>query len=108
MGVNNNYQKCQTCGETKCCQGHFGRIELERVVFHVGFLPTVVKLLKCICIKCGKLRQCKSDEQKKNLEKAMRVKLNRRKLNEIMKVLSKVKECQVNKDPDAQQQNQNE
>jgi DNA-directed RNA polymerase beta' subunit len=45
LGVNTNFQKCRTCGETKYCQGHFGRIELEKAVFHVGFLPTVVKVL---------------------------------------------------------------
>lgn len=56
MGVNNNSQRCSTCGETKYCQGHFGRIELKKPVYHVGLLPVVVKVLKCICHKCGRLR----------------------------------------------------
>ena len=56
MGVNGNLEKCLTCGETKYCQGHFGRIELERAVYHVGFLPTVAKVLNCICMKCARIR----------------------------------------------------
>ena len=74
---------------------------MERAVYHVGFLPVVAKILKCICIKCGRLRLTKDDElQRKQLEKACRVKLNRRRLNEIVKVLSKVKDCSKEKDQD--------
>jgi DNA-directed RNA polymerase beta' subunit len=71
-------------------------------VYHVGFLPTVAKVLNCICIKCGRLRQPRTEDQKKQLKKAQNVQLNRRRLNEIVKVLKKVKECTKDKDPDAQ------
>lgn len=56
MGVNSNFLKCETCGESKYCQGHFGRIELEMPIYHIGFIPIILKVLKCICSACGRLR----------------------------------------------------
>ena len=35
--------------------GYFGHIELARPVFYIQYLPTVLKILKCICFKCSKL-----------------------------------------------------
>ena len=36
--------------------GYFGHIELEQPVFYVKYLPTVIKILHCICFKCSKLK----------------------------------------------------
>jgi DNA-directed RNA polymerase beta' subunit len=47
---------CQTCGETRDCQGHFGHIRLVEPVFHYGFMEYVEKILKCICHHCSKLK----------------------------------------------------
>jgi DNA-directed RNA polymerase beta' subunit len=49
-------QKCETCGETRECQGHFGHIKLNEPVFHYGFMEYVEKILKCICHNCSKLK----------------------------------------------------
>ena len=35
--------------------GYFGHIELARPVFYIQYLPTVLKILKCVCFKCSKL-----------------------------------------------------
>jgi len=35
--------------------GYFGHINLARPVFYIQYLSTIMKILRCICIKCGKL-----------------------------------------------------
>ena len=36
--------------------GYFGHIELARPVFYIQYLTTVIKVLRCVCIKCSKLK----------------------------------------------------
>ncbi|CAM6002101.1 unnamed protein product [Sphagnum balticum] len=43
LGVSTLDQKCETCGETRECQGHFGHIKLNEPVFHYGFMEFVEK-----------------------------------------------------------------
>tara|TARA_B100000900_G_scaffold415988_1_gene448322 strand:+ start:2393 stop:6925 length:4533 start_codon:yes stop_codon:yes gene_type:complete len=35
--------------------GYFGHINLARPVFYIQYLTTVMKILRCVCIKCSKL-----------------------------------------------------
>ena len=35
--------------------GYFGHINLAKPVFYIQYLPTIIKILKCVCIKCSKL-----------------------------------------------------
>ena len=35
--------------------GYFGHIELARPLFYVQFLSTIIKIIRCVCIKCSKL-----------------------------------------------------
>ena len=35
--------------------GYFGHIELARPIFYIQYLNTIVKILRCTCIKCSKL-----------------------------------------------------
>lgn len=49
--------KCSTCFlEIKDCPGHFGHIELPVPIVNPLFKNYVVNILKCFCIKCGKLK----------------------------------------------------
>lgn len=43
--------------------GYFGHIELSRPVFYIQYIQTIIKILKCVCIKCSKLL---IDKQKYN------------------------------------------
>ena len=36
--------------------GYFGHIELARPVFYMQYLSTIIKILRCICFKCSKLK----------------------------------------------------
>ena len=35
--------------------GYFGHIELARPVFYIQYLNTIIKLTRCVCMKCSKL-----------------------------------------------------
>ena len=35
--------------------GYFGHINLARPVFYIQYLTTIMKILRCVCIKCSKL-----------------------------------------------------
>lgn len=65
MGVSTNHEVCKTCHETIECPGHFGHIKLAKPVYHIGFIETVAKVLRCICFNCGKLRYNYSDNDGK-------------------------------------------
>ena len=47
--------------------GYFGHIKLARPVFYIQYLNNIIKILRCICFKCSKLRICK-DKYKYLLE----------------------------------------
>jgi len=56
MGTVYRQLKCESCnGSMSECPGHFGHIELAKPVFHIGFIGTMMKILKCVCFHCSKL-----------------------------------------------------
>ena len=61
MGVLENGKLCRSCGlNNHNCPGHFGHYKLARPVYYIQFFKLVMKVLRCVCIKCGKLRIDKS------------------------------------------------
>ncbi len=49
MGTTDRAFACLTCGcNAQDCPGHFGHVELVRPQYHIGFLWSVAKLLKCV------------------------------------------------------------
>ena len=56
MGVLDNGKNCRSCGQTNHgCPGHFGHYRLARPVYFIQFLDRIRNILRCICIRCGKL-----------------------------------------------------
>jgi len=56
MGVLDNGKNCRSCGQTNHgCPGHFGHYRLARPVYFIQFLPMIRNILRCVCIRCGKL-----------------------------------------------------
>jgi DNA-directed RNA polymerase II subunit RPB1 len=56
LGVLEPGLKCPTDGlDYIKTPGYFGHIELARPVFYYQYLPSIMKILKCVCIKCSKL-----------------------------------------------------
>jgi len=47
---------CSTCGKSMMkCMGHTGSIELAFPIYHIHHLPSVTKILNCICYFCSSL-----------------------------------------------------
>jgi DNA-directed RNA polymerase II subunit RPB1 len=56
MGVLDNGKTCRSCGQTNHgCPGHFGHYRLARPVYFIQFIEKIKDVLRCICIRCGKL-----------------------------------------------------
>jgi DNA-directed RNA polymerase II subunit RPB1 len=56
MGVLENGKTCRSCGQTNHkCPGHFGHYRLTRPVYFIQFLPMIMNVLRCVCIRCSKL-----------------------------------------------------
>ena len=69
MGVLENGKICRSCGlNNHGCPGHFGHYKLARPVYYIQFYKMILKILRCCCIKCGKLLINK--EESKNLKRA--------------------------------------
>ena len=67
--------------------GYFGHIELAKPVFYIQYLPTITKILKCVCFKCSKLLISK-EKYNYLLEKP-----NEERWNTVFTIASKVKRC---------------
>ena len=56
MGVLDPGLICPTDGlDYMQTPGYFGHIELARPLFYIQYLSTVIKIARCVCIKCSKL-----------------------------------------------------
>ena len=69
--------------------GYFGHIRLSRPVFYIQYLSTVIKILRCICIKCSKLLIDKESEICKVIAKQP----PKLRWMEVYNLCSKVKVC---------------
>jgi DNA-directed RNA polymerase II subunit RPB1 len=83
---------CPTCGlETTYCVGHFGHINLAEMVFHIGYLPFLQKILSCICLRCGKLLVHKNEDE---LKEALKAKTGKERMSYIKALSKNVTYCQ--------------
>lgn len=56
MGVLENGKLCRSCGQNNHkCPGHAGHYMLARPLYYTQFFGYVLKILRCVCIKCAKL-----------------------------------------------------
>ncbi|EGD81078.1 RNA polymerase III large subunit [Salpingoeca rosetta] len=56
MGAFDKATPCSTCAlDMRECVGHFGHIELELPVFHIGYFKATVNVLQRICKTCSRV-----------------------------------------------------
>ncbi len=56
LGVSDKKSICQTCkSKLTECAGHFGHIELELPVFHIGYFKHTLTMLQVICKSCARV-----------------------------------------------------
>jgi DNA-directed RNA polymerase II subunit RPB1 len=88
MGVLENGKTCRSCGQTNHnCPGHFGHYRLARPVYFIQFLPLVLNVLRCVCIRCSKLLIDK--ESHKRLAKRR----GEARWREVLALCSNIKRC---------------
>ena len=56
LGTMDRTVKCLTdgCGVLDC-PGYFGHIELAKPIYHIHFLKTIVRVLRCVSYRTSKL-----------------------------------------------------
>ncbi|KAF7153706.1 hypothetical protein RHSIM_Rhsim01G0223300 [Rhododendron simsii] len=91
MGPPNKNSVCATChGNFKDCPGHYGYLALALPVYNVGYLNTIVDILKCICKSCSRVLLSEK-ERVEFLKKIRNPKLEPLRKSEILKRI--VKRC---------------
>jgi len=64
LGVSDKGAVCGTCGKgQKDCAGHWGHIELELPVYHIGFLRATTTVLQNICKTCSRVLLSEEDRK---------------------------------------------
>jgi len=61
LGTLDRGMRCSTDGANpQDCPGYFGHLELAKPVFHVGFMTTILKVLRCVSVASSKLLLAKA------------------------------------------------
>jgi len=107
MGTTDMGTKCGTCG---CgyieCPGHFGSIKLAQAVYHPGYITHIIKVLRCICSSCSRLRaKCLRNDPPLNpgedekfdnseREKIRKIKDGSLRFRKVLDICAKLKRCE--------------
>ena len=90
MGTTDMGRTCNTCGlDNLGCPGHFGHVELAKPVYNYHFIDITIKILKCVCFRCGKLKINKNTALIDELKK----KSNKKRWTDIYELSSAVSRC---------------
>ncbi|XXG40386.1 hypothetical protein AAC387_Pa01g1116 [Persea americana] len=106
MGVTNKRMKCETCmGDIAECPGHFGYLELAKPMFHIGFMKTVLSIMRCVCFNCSKLL---ADEDDHKFKQALKVRNPKHRLRRILDACKNKQKCESSVDMDVKGQDSEE
>eukprot|EP00919_Chromeraceae_sp_WS-2016_P073851 GHVR01174578.1.p1 GENE.GHVR01174578.1~~GHVR01174578.1.p1 ORF type:complete len:717 (+),score=175.91 GHVR01174578.1:217-2367(+) len=95
MGTMDFRLNCESCNmDVKQCPGHFGHVELARACYHIGFINTVLKVLRCVCARCARLL-CVDDARLRRRLQGVCGKLKRRQLEQCVELSRTKRFCGV-------------
>ena len=96
LGTTRAYDECRTCfcryssTGINDCPGHFGHIKLSKPVYHLGYMDYILKVLRCVCFSCSKLKvQKKTDVEFVRAQRAV----GRRRLERMHHLCRGKKKC---------------
>ncbi|GAB2282886.1 DNA-directed RNA polymerase II subunit rpb1 [Dionaea muscipula] len=102
LGTIDRKMKCDTCTANMAeCPGHFGHLELAKPMFHIGFMKTVLSIMRCVCINCSKIL---SDEDDHKFKQALKIKSPKQRLKKILEACKGKKKCEGGDEMDVQGQ----
>ena len=92
---------CASCGmDEQECPGHFGHLELCKPMYHISFLNTVLKTLRCVCFSCSVIlgdeppgEDGKLTTDKKRIDAAARKKNPVQRLRAVMDIAKTKTQC---------------
>ena len=89
IGVIDPGLRCKTCGGRMGeCPGHFGHIDLEAPVIHIGYAKFIYRILAATCRKCGRVVLGEED-RKRFLEEIKRQRERQTDVGEVVKQVFK-------------------
>ncbi|CAK7355676.1 unnamed protein product [Dovyalis caffra] len=106
LGTIDRKMKCETCTANMAeCPGHFGHLELAKPMFHIGFMKTVLSIMRCVCFNCSKIL---ADEEEHKFKQAMRIKNPKNRLKKILDACKNKTKCEGGDEIDVQSQDTEE
>ncbi|KAF5198458.1 DNA-directed RNA polymerase subunit beta' [Thalictrum thalictroides] len=91
LGTIDRKMNCETCsGNMTECSGHFGHLELAKPMFHIGFMKTVLSILRCVCFSCSKILANAEDSK---FQQAQRIKNPKHRLKMVLDACKNKSKC---------------
>ncbi|CAI0559454.1 unnamed protein product [Linum tenue] len=92
LGTIDRKMKCETCTANMAeCPGHFGHLELAKPMFHIGFMKTVLSIMRCVCFNCSKIL---ADEEDHKFKQALKIRNPKHKLRKILDASKNKTKCE--------------
>ncbi|XVE87489.1 hypothetical protein DITRI_Ditri18aG0121500 [Diplodiscus trichospermus] len=102
LGTIDRKMKCETCTANMAeCPGHFGHLELAKPMFHIGFMKTVLSIMRCVCFNCSKIL---ADEEDHKFKQALKIKNPKNRLKKILDACKNKTKCEGGDEIDVQGQ----
>ncbi|KAI8548986.1 hypothetical protein RHMOL_Rhmol07G0316000 [Rhododendron molle] len=106
LGTIDRKMKCETCMANMAeCPGHFGHLELAKPMFHIGFMKTVLSIMRCVCFNCSKVL---ADEEDHKFKQAQKIRNPKNRLKKILDACKGKQKCEGGDDIDTQGQDTDE
>ncbi|KAL9356858.1 hypothetical protein Peur_050111 [Populus x canadensis] len=106
LGTIDRKMKCETCTANMAeCPGHFGHLELAKPMFHIGFMKTVLSIMRCVCFNCSKIL---ADEEDHKFKQALKIKNPKSRLKKILDACKNKTKCEGGDEIDVQGQDNEE
>ncbi|KAK3424808.1 hypothetical protein EUGRSUZ_F01570 [Eucalyptus grandis] len=100
LGTVDRKLKCETCMANMAeCPGHFGHLELTEPMFHIGFMKTVLSIMRCVCFSCSKILV---DEEDHKFKQALRITNPKNRLKKILDACKNKSKCEGGDEIDVQ------
>ncbi|KAL3525220.1 hypothetical protein ACH5RR_013592 [Cinchona calisaya] len=102
LGTIDRSMRCETCMTNVAeCPGHFGHLELAKPMFHIGFIKTVLNIMRCVCFNCSKIL---ADEEDPKFKQALRIRNPKNRIKKILNACKNKSKCEGRDEIDVQVQ----
>ncbi|KAL0905345.1 hypothetical protein M5K25_023757 [Dendrobium thyrsiflorum] len=106
LGTIDRKMKCEICMANMAeCSGHFDHLELAKPIYHIGFMKTVLAIMRCVCYNCSKIL---ADEEDARFKQALKIRNPKNRLKRIYDACKSKKKCAGGDDIDLQGQQDSE